>query len=487
MTSVASPPAARSPHGSYTPEGATRRAGAAETPTRNRLASIDIIRGAVMVLMAIDHVRVFSGVPAGAPTPGVFFTRWVTHFCAPAFIFLAGTAAFLYGDKVKDRGALAKYLFTRGAWLVLLELTVLRFAWTFNFDYAHYALAGVIWVIGWCLILMAGLVFLPVRVVGAIGVAIVALHNVTDQFQLARAAFQSSLSWVWQLLYFGGSISLGGGEDGPQLAVLYSIIPWIGVMAAGFAFGTVMKLDADRRRKVCFALGGGAIVAFLLLRGFNLYGDPRPWGDAARRAQSQRVAAGRPGQQAQTRPSAPAATASPTTASRTTTTGQPPTPNASAQPASGGAPGAANGQRRQPPPAPALLQFLGTNKYPASLLFLLMTLGPTILLIPLLERARGPVANVLTVFGRVPFFYYVLHIPLIHLIFVALSIARFGTVIPWMTANHPMFNPPPPPGYTYSLTALYAITILAVTILYFPCRWFAALKARRSDRWLTYL
>jgi hypothetical protein len=134
-----------------------------------------------------------------------------------------------------------------------------------------------------------------------------------------------------------------------------------------------------------------------------------------------------------------------------------------------------------------LLQFLGTNKYPASLLFLLMTLGPTILLIPLLERARGPVANVLSVFGRVPFFYYVLHIPLIHLIFVALSLVRFGSVIPWMTANHPMFNPPPPAGYTYSLTALYAITILAVAILYVPCRWFADLKARRGDRWLSYL
>jgi uncharacterized membrane protein len=435
-----------------------------------------------MVLMAIDHVRVFSGVPAGGPTPGVFFTRWVTHFCAPAFIFLAGTAAFLYGDRVKDRGALAKYLFMRGAWLVLLELTVLRFAWTFNFDYAHYTLAGVIWVIGWCLMLMAGLVFLPVRVIGAIGIGIVALHNVTDSFQLGRVASQSSLSWLWQVLYFGGGISLGGGEDGPQLAVLYSIVPWIGVMAAGFAFGTVMKFDAERRRKVCFALGGGAIAAFLLLRGFNLYGDPRPWGDAARRAQAQRVAAQRAAQQpqrAQTPPSPP----TPTGATTPTT---PPAPNVSAPPTSGATPGGPNAQRR-PPPTPALLQFLGTNKYPASLLFLLMTLGPTILLIPLLERARGSIVNVLTVFGRVPFFYYVLHIPLIHLIFVALSIARFGTVIPWMTENHPMYNPPPPPGYTYSLTALYAITLLTVTILYFPCKWFADLKARRSDRWLSYL
>ena len=420
MSPAVSPGATRAPAASYTPDGMSRTVPDDRRTTTHRITSIDIIRGAVMVLMAIDHVRVFSGIPAGGPTPGVFFTRWITHFCAPAFIFLAGTAAFLYGEKVRDRGTLARFLLTRGVWLVLLELTVLRFGWTFNFDYAHYVLAGVIWVIGWCMILMSALVYLPVVVVGTVGAAIIALHNITDFFPLARAASQSRLAWLWQLLYFGGSISLGNGEDGPQLAVLYSIIPWVGVMAAGFGFGRVMQMDADRRRRVCLSLGIGAIVGFLILRGLNLYGDPRPWGNALA-------------------------------------------------------------------PAPALLQFLGTTKYPASLLFLLMTLGPTMLAIPLLERARGPIANVLTVFGRVPFFYYVLHIPLIHLIFVCLSLARFGSVIPWMTANHPMFNPPPPSGYTYGLTALYAITALAVTILYFPCRWFAGVKARRRDRWLGYL
>jgi uncharacterized membrane protein len=432
MSTVVSPAGTRTPGGRYTvPDIAPHVSNKPAAADSSRIGSIDIIRGAVMVLMAIDHVRVFSGVPAGGPTPGVFFTRWVTHFCAPAFIFLAGTSAFLYGEKVRDRGTLARFLLTRGAWLVLLELTVLRFAWTFNFDYAHYALAGVIWVIGWCMILMAALVYLPVAVIGGIGVAIIALHNVTDisTFQLARAASASSLSWLWQILYFGGNIALSaGGEDGPQLAVLYSIIPWIGVMAAGYAFGRVMRFEPARRRRICFALGVGAGAAFLVLRGFNLYGDPRPWGDAARRAAARGLSS-----------------------------------------------------------PPAFLQFLATNKYPASLLFLLMTLGPTILLIPLLERARGPVARALTVFGRVPFFYYVLHIPLIHFIFVALSVARFGTIIPWMTTNHPMFVPPPPPGYTYSLGALYAITVLVVTILYFPCRWFAALKARRSERWLSYL
>jgi uncharacterized membrane protein len=478
MSTVVAPSGTRTPAASFNLAATVADSTRVDPTTQGgRIASIDIIRGAVMVLMAIDHVRVFSGVPAGGPTPGVFFTRWVTHFCAPAFIFLAGTAAFLYGAKVRDRGTLARFLVTRGAWLVLLELTVLRFAWTFNFDYAHYALAGVIWVIGWCMILMAALVFLPLAAIGTIGVAIIALHNVTDfyQFQLARSASTSTLSWLWQLLYFGGNIALGGGEDGPQLAVLYSIIPWIGVMAAGYAFGRVMQLDATRRRRVCFALGGTAVAAFLLLRGFNLYGDPRPWGDAARRAQAARLAAQRASAQASQAATPPQ---SPPTAT-------PPQRQAVAQPPAASSNAAP--RRQLPPPTPALLQFVGTNKYPASLLFLLMTLGPTILLIPLLERARGPVARVLTVFGRVPFFYYVLHIPLIHLIFVGLSIVRFGSVIPWLTTNHPMFVPPPPPGYTYSLAALYAITLVAVTALYFPCRWFASLKSRRRDRWLSYL
>ena len=476
MSTVVTPGATRAQVGTFTPHAVADQRAVDPRGIGGRIGSIDIIRGAVMVLMAIDHVRVFAGVPAGGPTPGLFFTRWITHFCAPAFIFLAGTAAFLHGRKLGDRGALARFLLTRGAWLVLLELTVLRFSWTFNFDYAHYVLAGVIWVIGWCMILMAGLIYLPVAVTGAIGMAIIVGHNITDAFaqQLSQTLGQSDSAWLWQILYFAGNVSLGGGEDVPQLAVLYSIIPWIGVMAAGYAFGTVMLMSAERRRRLCFGIGGAAIAAFLVLRGFNVYGDPRPWGDAARRVADERAAAQRAAAERAAPQPAPNAAPAPS-ATGTAAPGQP-----------AGTAGAA--PRRPPPPrTPAYLQFLGTAKYPASLLFLLMTLGPTILALPLLERAGGPVARVLTVFGRVPFFYYVLHIPLIHLIFVGLSVARFGSVIPWMTANHPMFVPPPPEGYTYSLLALYAITVVAVAILYVPCRWFAELKARRRDPWLSYL
>ncbi|MGH7539070.1 MAG: DUF1624 domain-containing protein [Gemmatimonadales bacterium] len=384
----------------------------------SRIASIDLIRGAVMVLMAIDHVRVYSGLPAGGPSPGIFFTRWVTHFCAPAFIFLAGTSAFLYGRTHRD---LSRFLLTRGAWLVLLELTVIRVAWTFNLDFGSYLLAGVIWVIGWCMILMAGLVRLPVATVGAIGLVVMATHHFIPM------PGGDGVSALWKILYVGfyaGPIQFG--EGGPSLVVLYSIVPWIGVMAAGYAFGRILTMEPARRNRACLAVGLGATALFLLLRGFNLYGDPRPWSAAAQE------------------------------------------PNG-------------------PPPMPALLAFLNTTKYPASLNFLLMTLGPTIALIPLAERAHGALVRWITVFGRVPFFYYVLHIPLIHALALVVSQIRLGAVSPWLFTNHPMGNPPAPDGYTWSLGLLYVVWAVAIVLLVFPCRWFADLKARRKDRWLSYL
>jgi uncharacterized membrane protein len=377
----------------------------------SRVASIDLIRGAVMILMAIDHVRVFSGLPAGGPTAGIFFTRWVTHFCAPAFVFFAGTSGFFYGHKHAD---LPRFLLIRGAWLVFLELTFLRVAWTFNFDFAHYEMAGVIWAIGWCMILLAGLVRLPVRAVGVIGVLIIALHNAL--LPPLVAAFPA-LGGLWKVLYVGfyeGPIQLG--PDGPSLIVLYSIIPWIGVMAAGCAFGKVLTLERARRDRICLRLGLGATALFLILRGSGLYGDPRPW-DVAQ----------------------------------------------------------------------GVLGFLNTTKYPASLSFLLMTLGPTIALIPLLEGARGAALRWIAVFGRVPFFYYMLHIPLIHALALVVSQVRLGEVSAWLFANHPMGNPPPPDGYTWSLPLLYLVWAVAVVLLYFACRWFADLKARRQDWWLRYL
>ena len=391
--------------------------------TRTRIASVDVIRGAAMALMAIDHVRVYAAVPAGGIEPAIFFTRWITHFCAPAFIFLAGTSAFLYARTHAD---VARMLLTRGAWLILLELTVLRLAWTFNADFMGYNMAGVIWVIGWCMVLMALLVRLPVTIVGGFGVAVIALHNLLDPVLFSPDVAASPLAGLWKVLYVGfyaGPIALGDG--GPPLLVLYSIVPWIGVMAAGYAFGAIVTFEPPRRDRACLTIGGTAIALFLVLRGFNLYGDPQPW--------------------------------------------ILPDPNA------------------DPPAMPGVLSFLNANKYPASLAFLLMTLGPTIAVVPLLERARGRVVQWLTVFGRVPFFFYVLHIPLIHVLAIVVSLARTGSITPWLFGNHPMGPPPAPEGYMWSLGLLYVVWATALVLLYAASRWFTSLKARRTEWWLRYL
>ena len=391
-----------------------------------RIASIDIIRGAVMVLMAIDHVRVFAGIPAGGAGYGVFFTRWVTHFCAPAFIFLAGTSAFLYGQKKPD---LSRFLFTRGLWLILLELTVIRLSWTFNFDFRQYEMAGVIWVIGVSMVMMAALVKLPVRVVAAIGLLIIFGHNLVTghAFGIAEGLTNDIRSVLWKLFYVGFfSGPIEAGPNGPRLVVLYTIIPWVGVMAAGYGFGAIVTRPAEQRDRACLTIGLGAIVLFLVLRGLNLYGEPSEWSA--------------------------------------------PTPSADGR-----------------PQMPVLLSFLNTSKYPASLQFLLMTLGPTIALMPFLERAKGALARWMTVFGRVPFFYYVLHIPLIHVAAILITQIRMGMVVPWLFANHPMGSPRPPAGYTWSLGLLYLVWLIVVVLLYFACRWYADVKARGGRPWMAYL
>jgi uncharacterized membrane protein len=320
-------------------------------------------------------------------------------------------------------------LVIRGAWLVFLEFSFLRVAWTFNFDFRHYEMAGVIWVIGVCMILMAALVKLPLAAVGTIGVVIIAGHNLMDPHMptLLSGLEQNPLSGLWKIIYvgfFAGPIQFG--SDGPNLIVLYSIIPWIGVMAAGYAFGKVLTLEPQRRRRLCFAIGLMAVGLFAVLRGFNLYGDPRPW---------HKFVSGRNGA----------------------------------------------------PPMPALFSFLNTTKYPASLDFLLMTLGPIIALMPSLEGLNGAIARAIKLFGRVPFFFYMLHIPLIHALALVVSKIRLGYVSPWLFANHPMGNPEPPDGYVWSLSLLYLGWAITIVLLYFACRWFAALKARRSDWWLQYI
>jgi uncharacterized membrane protein len=363
-------------------------------------------------------VRVYAGVPAWGITASLFLTRWITNFCAPAFVFLAGASIFLHAERMKDQRALTGWLMSRGAWLVVLEFTFLRFAWTFNFDYTHYMLAGVIWMLGWCMILMGVLVRLPVAVNALVGVILIAGHNlVASIIGDPKVLLGGSLGWFWRILYFGGGFTAGGG-DAPNFFVLYSIIPWIGVMAAGYAFGAVLRLDRERRRRILWSMGAGAIAAFLILRYFNLYGDSR-W--------------------------------------------------------------------EPEPGVPNWIAFLSTTKYPASFLFLLMTLGPLVFTLPWLEEAKGRVAGWLTVFGRVPLFYYLLHIPLIHLLAVAISLVRSPAATGWLLGNHPMRPGRAPEGYMWSLPLLYSVTGVAVVLLYFACKRFGWFKARNKHVWLSYL
>ena len=388
--------------------------------TSRRIHSIDVARGVAMVLMAIDHVRVYAGVPPGGPRPGVFFTRWITNFVAPAFAFLSGTSAYLLGQKLGSTRALSRYLLSRGLILVLLELTVIRVAWTFNFRFGEYLLAGVIWMLGWCMVLMSALVWLPVVVIGAFGVAVIFLHNIMDFIAPPTDSLgQGAMDWLWQILYYGGPIQLG--SHGPTLAVLYSIFPWIGVMAAGYAFGAIITMEPIRRDRLCVLIGIGALILFFLLRTLDVYGDPRHW------------------------------------------------------------------HVTSPTPVPTFFRFINTSKYPASLQFLLMTLGPMFVLLPLFENARGKIGEIVATFGRVPMFYYLLHIPAIHFAAVIVSLIRERRIDAWLFDNHPMMNGPPPQGYMWSLGLLYLVFIVVVTVLYFPARWYWRRKSTHPARWMRYV
>ncbi|HEX3865271.1 MAG TPA: heparan-alpha-glucosaminide N-acetyltransferase domain-containing protein, partial [Gemmatimonadaceae bacterium] len=279
-------------------------------------------------------MRVYSGLPAGGPTAGIFFTRWITHFVAPAFAFLAGTGAFFLGRKLDDRAALSRYLVSRGLVLVLLELTVLREAWTFNLGFAEYDLAGVIWMLGWCMVLMAALVRVSTKSLATFGLLVIFGQQLIPLgVKALPEPGVNAIGWLLKILYFGGVFRVGA--NGPEIAVLFVIVPWIGVMALGYAFGEIMLLDAPRRRSVCLAIGLSATAIFAVVATAIVAAHP-------------------------------------------------------------GGPHAPRG----------LFRVLGQRKYPASELFLLMTLGPMIALIPLAEHATGVIGRVLSTFGRVPMFYY---------------------------------------------------------------------------------
>jgi uncharacterized membrane protein len=395
----------------------------------DRLVAIDMFRGIAMILMALDHVRDYFTHLRFPPEflaqtyLSLFLTRWVTHYCAPGFIFLAGTGAYLSLARGKTPSQLSRFLLTRGLWLVFLELTVIHFAWTFT---TNFLFGIVIWVLGLSMIIMAGLVRLPMWAITTFGFVTVFGHNLLDGI---KAESLGSFSWLWHVLHQPGII-LHDGQ--PIFVIVYTIIPWVGVMALGYSFGALMRQDAAKRRRQAFMIGAAALTLFVVLRATNLYGNPSP--DAPGFA-----ALGVGGFAVQS------------TAEKT------------------------------------LISFLNVAKYPPSLQFLLMTLGPALMLISLFDRVnldRAP-WRWAVVFGRVPMFYYILHLFLIHLMAVAVAMA-FDQPYKWLLTGGFLMNPIPP-GYGHNLPFIYLMWLTTVVLLYFPCRWFAEVKRRRRDWWLGYL
>jgi uncharacterized membrane protein len=398
---------------------------------RARVDSVDLLRGVIMVIMMLDHTRdfvhfqgqLFDPTDVTRTYPLLFFTRWITHFCAPLFVFLAGTGAYLQELRGKSKGELSRFLITRGVRLIVLELTVLRVIIFFNFDFAvSLGFLQVIWVIGWSMIVLAGLIYLPLRVIVGLSVAMIALHNALDGVHFTSwrgpgspvPGFWASL---WKVLHEPGMI-FPFGYPGPALLVLYPLIPWIGVLAAGYAFGALYRLDQARRRRILFRLGGTITLGFIVLRAINVYGDPSHWSV-------------------------------------------------------------------QTKPVMTALSFLAVSKYPPSLLFLMMTLGPAMLFLGWFDgRARGALARIFIVYGRVPLFFYVLQWIMTHsLAILAGRIA--GRPTEYLFTNIGL-APPPAPGSGFGLATVYALWILGVALLYPLCRWYAGVKARRQDWWLSY-
>lgn len=400
---------------------------------RRRIDSIDLLRGIVMVIMMLDHTRDFVHNAAREFDPtdlsrtnvALFFTRWITHFCAPAFVFLAGTSAYLQFARGKSKAELSRFLVTRGLWLILLEMTIIQFAITFHPDIRFLGFFQVIWVIGFSMIVLAALIHLPKSVVAAVGLVMIALHNLIDGVRVVGwrpggpAPGVGAKLWILLHQAFDGFQILG--ERSPFIFVIYPLIPWVGVMAAGYAFGALYQLDAKRRRRLLLIIGGAATLLFIVIRLINRYGDPSVWSP-------------------------------------------------------------------QKNTLFTLLSFINTSKYPPSLLFLLMTLGPAIVFLALSESAEssgGRIRQFFVTFGRVPLFFYVLQWTTAHIISILLHWA-FGKPVSWLWQS-PIDFGAPQPGIGFNLAVTYLAWIAGVLLLYPLCKWFADVKQRRRDWWLSYL
>ena len=406
----------------------------ADRTIRERISSVDLLRGLVMVIMLLDHTRefvhadafVFSPTDLSKTNVALFFTRWITHLCAPTFVFLAGTSIYLQRLRGKSPSELARFLVTRGLWLIVLEFTVVRLAVFFNLDYSFFGVAEVIWVFGVSMIVMAAIIYLPVWAAGAIGVAMIALHNLFDGVTVSPATAMAGTppldAWqtIWLFLHQPGFVPLLDGAS--KLFVAYPLMPWVGVMAAGYALGAVYARESQRRRKTLYILGGAAIVLFVVIRAVNVYGDPSPWSVQAS-------------------------------------------------------------------PVFTVLSFLNTTKYPASFLFLLMTLGPALLILAATDRVNGEnlIARILIVYGRVPLFYFILQMFVAHAFGVVLGVLA-GWDVGFLFTNFPFAaDVKAPQGFGFPLWIVYVAWIAGVVLLYPVCVWYGDLKRQRKHWVFSYL
>ena len=381
-------------------------------PERYRVESVDVLRGVIMIVMALDHTRDYftagqNPTNLATTTSALFFTRWITHFCAPVFFLLTGTGAFL-SLRRKSVGELSWFLVSRGLWLLLLEVTVLRFAYQFNVDYQITFLI-VIWTLGIAMIFLAALVRLPASVVTVIGAVMIAGHNLLDSAKLSGP--------IWTVLHTPGFLRM----EPPAVFHTYPLIPWIGVTAVGYGLGQIYEWHPARRRTLLLRLGLALSLGFIVLRGLNVYGDPRPWSV-------------------------------------------------------------------QPSGTFTILSFLNTTKQAPSLLFLLMTLGPSLLFLRGIDGFVPKWLRPALIIGKVPLFYFILHFALIHALAAIVTYLRYGSAH-WMFESPDAGNYPftQPPGWGYSLPVVYLVWVLVVIMLYPLCRWYADLKRRRTDTWLSYL
>src|SRR5262245_54752726 len=388
-----------------------------------RMSALDILRGLVIVVMALDHVRDFFMIaatqdPTSDPNVGplLFATRWITHFCAPTFVFLAGTSAGLMARR-RSPAELASFLLTRGLWLIVLEVLVISTATSFaptgvdGFGGRIYIHLQVIWVIGASMMILAGAQFLGRHACLVIGAAIVLGHNLLDGIWPA-AMTNASTAPLWAALHARQFYDVG------PFAIYfnYSLLPWLGVMFLGYGSAGLFELPPKQRDQWLLRIGVSLVIAFILLRALNVYGDPRPWEVRANGTVS------------------------------------------------------------------TIMSFLATTKYPPSLLYLLMTLGPGAILCAFADRFRGPIKDAFVTLGRAPLAFYVPHFYLIHVGAILLGVTQ-GFAAEQFLTPYRFF----PKGYGVSLLGVYAIWITLVLILYPFCRWVAAVKARRQDWWLSYV